>query len=191
MDKLTLIADEFWRRAAEIPFGNSDFQSAAFIEAAALTPERAYRAVLLQLNGTLEALQTAYYQLQREELEIERLQAQIKADETEMFTRRLAIIDCEEKLAQRSRTQKLWADALHQVEWFWERLQQYPEFTRMQFEMAEEAHFELKLQRQVDGITGAQEALFNKGIDSLALQARLTGLLNPDKGIKAELDGSS
>lgn len=163
---LAAIADELYARAAEIPFGNSDFQHAAFVEANQITPERAYRAVLLNLNQHLEALRTAYYNLKRDDVEIRRLQAKIESDQVNEFDREIAVIDLEERQIQRRYTEKLVADALHSVAHYKTRMDSYPAITREQFELAEPGHYQHRLERQANGLTGAHEALANMRHDA-------------------------
>lgn len=170
-DQLSAISDALFTRSEGIPFGNSTFQNEAFVEAAQITPERAYRAVLLNLNQQLEALRSAYFNLRREDVEIRRLQAKIEADGVNEFDREIAAIDLEEKQLQRRQTQKLVNDALIAVEHWNARMNAYPAYTREQFELAEAGHFEHKLSRQEIGLTGAGESLANMQQDLPRLQA--------------------
>lgn len=163
---LAALTDELYARAAEIPFGNSDFQHSAFVEANQITPERAYRAVLLNLNQHLEALRTAYYNLKRDDVEIRRLQAKINSDQINEFDREIAAIDLEEKQIQRRYTEKLVADALHSVAHYKARMESYPAYTREQFELAEPDHYQERLSRQASGLSGAAEAIANMQSDA-------------------------
>lgn len=173
---LAAVTEAFYARADAIPFGNSDYQNAVFVEAAGITPERAYRAVLLNLNERLEALRSAYYNLKREDVEIRRLEAKIAADGVNEFDREIAVIDLEEKRIQRRQTEKLVKDALHTAS-FWEsQLQKYPAFTREQFEAAEPDHWTFNLSRQELGLSGASMALANIQQDAPRLQAVLKAL---------------
>ena len=170
------LTDELYARAAEIPFGNSDFQNAAFVEANQITPERAYRAVLINLSQHLEALREAYYNLKREEVEIRRLEAKLASEQTNEFDKELAQIDMEEKQIQKRYTAKMVADALHSVEHYKARMASYPAYTRAQFELAEANHYHERLHRQLNGLTGPAEALANIEADAPKLIAGFKAL---------------
>ena len=154
----TEILSEFDRRFFAIPFGNSDFQNRKFVMEAQYTPERAYRAIGLRLADRLQALNEARFNLQRREVDIEELQEKL-AGELPKFERRRLEIDLAEKQSNANYTAKMVNDALVEVDTLWTEAQKFPEFTREQFESAEQQHFEIRLKRQVQGLTGAADSL--------------------------------
>jgi len=154
----TEIVSEFDRRFFAIPFGNSDFQNRKFVMEAQYTPERAYRALGLRLADRLQALNEARFSLQRREVDIEELQEKLAGD-LPKFERRRLEIDLAEKQSNANYTAKMVNDALVEVDTLWTEAQKFPEFTREQFESAEQQHFEIRLKRQVHGLTGAADSL--------------------------------
>lgn len=61
----------------DIPFGNSHFQIENFIVNAEITPERAFRAVGLQLMDKLKALKKAKFADKRLEIDIEEIKEKL------------------------------------------------------------------------------------------------------------------
>ena len=155
----TEIVSEFDRRFFAIPFGNSDFQNRKFVMEAQYTPERAYRALGLRLADRLQALNEARFNLQRREVDIEELQEKLAGRILNKFERRRLEIDLAEKQSNANYTAKMVNDALVEVDTLWTEAQKFPEFTREQFESAEQQHFEIRLKRQVHGLTGAADSL--------------------------------
>lgn len=182
IEALTDQVDAFYKRVADLPFENSDFQTLFFVVVSQQTPERAYRAAALQLHSKLKALRTAYYQLRREEVELKRLTEQVE-QAADPYDRELAAIDLEEKQAQRIETQKLVADAQHTVALLQQLLDQFPAYTRAEFEAGEATHFERRLNRQRNlalthgPAAGAAESLCNLQNDLPALAEHVPGLL--------------
>ena len=154
----TEIVSEFDRRFFAIPFGNSDFQNRKFVMEAQYTPERAYHALGHRLADRLQALNEARFSLQRREVDIEELQEKLAGD-LPKFERRRLEIDLAEKQSNANYTAKMVNDALVEVDTLWTEAQKFPEFTREQFESAEQQHFEIRLKRQVHGLTGAADSL--------------------------------
>jgi len=178
----TEILSEFDRRFFAIPFGNSDFQNRKFVMEAQYTPERAYRAIGLRLADRLQALNEARFNLQRREVDIEELQEKL-AGELPKFERRRLEIDLAEKQSNANYTAKMVNDALVEVDTLWGEIQKFPEFTREQFESAEQQHFEIRLKRQVQGLTGAADSLdlitTNNGEFAKMLEFTKTKLIEP------------
>ncbi|MFA5428885.1 MAG: hypothetical protein WC279_11845 [Sulfurimonas sp.] len=158
MNDVSQVLSEFDRRFFAIPFGNSDFQNRKFVMEAQYTPERAYRALGLRLADRLNALNEARFNLQRREVDIEELQEKL-AGELPKFDRRRLEIDLAEKQSTANYITKMVNDALAEVATLWGEIQKFPEFTREQFEAAEQQHFEIRLKRQVQGVTGAIDSL--------------------------------
>lgn len=180
-EALTDQVDAFYQRVSELPFENSDYQTLFFVVAAQQTPERACRAVALQLHSKLKALRTAHYELKREAVEMRRL-ANVVATSLDEFESDLAAVDLEEKQAQHLETQKLVADATHTVALLQQLLDSFPTYNRAAFEAGESAHFKARLSRQVQlaqagPAAGALEAIENMSVDLLRLAEQVPGLL--------------
>ena len=164
--KIEQAIHEFYSQADTVPFGNSDFQEIAFVISSQQTPERMYRAAVLQQNACLKGLKEAYFQLKREELEIEELEFELKRPDSEFKRRRLEI-DLAEKKLNRIGFEKLVKDALHTYSLLKDIISHMPKPTREQFELAEPVHFKAKLERQRNllvqhgSASGPVEALLN------------------------------
>lgn len=154
----------------DIPFENSDFQNEAFVIAAQITPERAYRAIGLRLHAKLRALQEAQFSKELAEIQLEELQEQINDLNRTSFDRRRSAVELRKIQAGRSWTDKLINDAVREVTLLYKHLQALPKFTREQFEAGERKHFEQRLTRQYKGLTGPAEALVNMQTDLPAME---------------------
>ncbi len=155
--------EEILESYKDIPFGNTDYQIENFIINASLTPERAFRAVGLNIRAKINALRDAYYGKQKTQVDIEELQEKIDNPQTNKFDRRRAEIDLEQKLSQKIDSDKMIADAIHEVEVYYNYWKVLPHPTREEFEFGEEKYFAQSLNNQVNGIVGAQEAIKNIG----------------------------
>lgn len=146
----------------DIPFENSQFQTECFVINAQLTPERAYRAIGLRMHNRLRALREAQFHRMREDVDIDELRHQIHHDPTlSPWDIRRKEITIQEKLSNRSFTDKLINDAIKELNVLYFHFQRLPRFTREQFEAAEAAYFEQSLTRQLQGVVGAAESLAN------------------------------
>ena len=167
----------------DIPFENSKFQTEHFVINAALTPERAYRAIGLRMFNRIHALQEAQFNLLREDIDIEELQVKIgileKSSRTNAadFKIRRAEIDIAQKRAKRAYTNKLINDALVELNFLYDHFKALPRFTREEFEKAESGYFGESLYRQIEGIVGAQESLRNmqEKTPALSHQTKMLG----------------
>lgn len=168
-DVVIEIEDAFF----DIPFENSDFQTDHFVLAAQLTPERMYRALGLRMFSKLQALRDAKYSRMREEVDLDEIEHKLQNDRISMFERRRLEIDKIQKLEQRAQTNKLINDAIHDLNRLYEKFKKMPKYTREEFEKAEEMHFELKLQRQLQGITGVKESLTNMRQDLKSMDTQI------------------
>lgn len=161
----------------DIPFENSEFQNKAFVLAAQITPERAYRQLGLRLHTRLSALNHAKFTKMREEVSInEKLYLSSLAGTSEFDKQRYAI-DIMELEASREMTNKLINDCLVECNYLYNEFKKFPRYTREQFEAAEEQHFIERSKRQVLGVTGAAESLFNISHDVKAMQDTIDTLL--------------
>ena len=165
--KHTSIAAELEEAFFDIPFGNSAFQIKNFIMNAQHTPERAYRAIGLTISAKIKALKETYYNLKKENINIEELEEKIANPATSKYDRARHKLEIEQKMENRSYTRKLVNDALVEIDCLYAAYKKLPQFTRTEFEAGEKKYFEIKLKKQAAGITGALESLDNMTVDLL------------------------
>ena len=158
---VTDVLEEIQTAFYDIPFENSAFQTEAFVIAAQVTPERAYRSIGLRMNSKIQAILEAKHGRAKEDIDIEELQAKVDNPDTNDFDRRRAQLDISFKLANRKYTDKLMNDAVVELNILYKHFKKLPRYTREQFELAEPEHFDIKLNRQLANIQGAAEALVN------------------------------
>jgi len=164
----------------DIPFENSQFQTEHFVINAALTPERAYRAIGLRMNNRLRALREAQFGRMREDIDIEEMEEQLKAYGLSKYSKRRLEIDIQQKLSNRAFTDKLINDAIKELNVLYYHFKRLPRFTREQFEAAEGKYFIESLNRQVKGIVGANESLTNMTVPMPSLTFSLEGIENEE-----------
>lgn len=153
----------------DIPFENSDFQNEAFVIGGQITPERAYRAIGLRMHAKLRALSEADFGRQLADIDIEELQSKNLDPSTSLFDRRRNEIEIQKILSTRNWTEKLTNDLLRELSALYKHFRALPKFTRKQFEAGEFKHFDQRLQRQANGVTGAIESLTNMKLDLQAI----------------------
>jgi hypothetical protein len=162
----------------DIPFDNSTYQTEAFVISAQITPARAYRTIGLSINSKLSAVSNAKFERLREDIDIEELQSKIDDETTSVWDRRRFKLDIEQKLHNRPFADKLINDALTELNVLYSHFQALPRYTRKQFELQEQVHFEQKLNRQLVGLSGAKESLINMTDDARALYNFETDYIN-------------
>ena len=133
-----------------IPFENSDFQNRNFVLASQITPARAYRAIGLRMSAKLRAINELKYARQREQVDIDEWQSIIDNPDSSGFDKRRAQINIDEKLSHHNYTDKLLNDAIHELNVLYAEFKKFPVYTREQFELEEQKHFELSLQNQLE-----------------------------------------
>lgn len=161
LDNTDDVVKEIEEAFFDIPFENSQFQTENFVINAALTPERAYRAIGLRMHNRLRALQEARFTRQREDVDIDELRAKLTLSETNKFDRRRYLIDIAQKLSNRTFTDKLINDAIAELNVLYHHFKRLPKYSRKEFEAAEHKYFGESLTRQIKGIVGAHESLTN------------------------------
>ncbi len=157
------VIEEYDKAFFDIPFGNSAFQIENFIINAAHTPERAYRAIGLTMRAKIQALKEAYYNLKKQEVDIEELQEKASANWVTKWEKKRAAIDLEQKQEMKSDTMKLINDALAELSVLYSVFKKMPRYTRQQFERGEKEHFRIRLTKQALGLNGPLESLDNMG----------------------------
>ena len=145
----------------DIPFENSQFQTEAFVIAAQITPERAYRAIGLRMHAKLRALDEARFGMMKEQVDLDEIDHKLAHGDLNEFDRRRELIKREEILSRRSWTNKLINDAIAELNVLYKHFKNLPKFTREQFEAGERVHFEQRLNRAALGLEGAKESLIN------------------------------
>ena len=165
-DDLKNILNDIEQRSSEIPFGNSDFQTDNFVIAGAITPARAYRAILLQLRSRLDAIHKTKFSRDLQKIDIAEMAEQIKSWKTGKWEKQRLKTRIAEAHYDFSQSEKLIKDAIHEIGLLYNRLQSFSHFTREEFEAEEKQHFEERLTRQIKGITGAAESLENMYTDA-------------------------
>jgi cell fate (sporulation/competence/biofilm development) regulator YmcA (YheA/YmcA/DUF963 family) len=159
------------KRFYDIPFENSDFQNNAFVVAAQITPERAYRAIGLRIHSKLRALQENYFNERRNAIRIGELQELIGSPSVSKWDKMRHEVEIEQIQSGTSYMEKLKNDAMREIACLYKHLEKLPEYTREEFEAGELQHFIETSKRQVNNITGGQESLVNMIKDVPALAA--------------------
>lgn len=154
----------------DIPFENSQFQTEAFVVAAQITPERAYRAIGLRMMSKLRALNEAKFARMKQQVDIDEIDHKLANENLDPFERRRQEIKRQEILSGNYWSDKLINDAVQELNVLYTHFKTLPKYTREQFEAAEKLHFEQKLNRQVLGLSGAKESLINMSDDIRALE---------------------
>lgn len=165
-DVITEIETAFW----DIPFDNSDFQTQAFVIAAQVTPERAYRSIGLQMHSKLTALKAHINQMKLNEINLDEITHKINDPDCDQFERQRLVIQRSQIEDMRNWNLKLRDDLIHQLEVLYTNFKQFPRYTREQFEAAEKNHFEQLMHRKINGLEGAAEALINMTDDVPAFE---------------------
>lgn len=158
----------------DIPFENSDFQTQAFVIAAAQTPARAYRVIGLQIFSKVQALKQYQYDIALAQIDLEEKEAKLQSADVSEYDKRRLQLEIMKAKDGRAWSDKLANDALRSLNVLYAELQKYPAYTREQFEAEEAMHYDAKLNRQlkVNG-NGAMEALANMKVDMTELPIRV------------------
>jgi hypothetical protein len=165
-DVIKELEDAFY----DIPFENSKFQTEAFVIAAQITPERAYRSIGLRMMAKLRALNEAKFSRMKQQVDLDEIDYKLKDDKLDVFEKRRQEIKKQELLSGNYWSDKLINDAIQELNVLYKHFKNLPRYTRDQFESAEKLHFEQRLNRQVIGVSGAKESLVNMHEDLKALE---------------------
>lgn len=125
-----------------VPFGNSVFQIMNFT-AGKETPQRRYRHCLLQLNQKLNALKECEFRRKRYDVDVQELKEKINL--AKGYEKQRLEIDLEEKQFHLDIEIKLIEDCLIEIKTYKQILENLPEFTREEFEQAEQEYWEKRL----------------------------------------------
>jgi hypothetical protein len=165
-DVVKQIQDAFY----DIPFENSAFQTENFVIAGQITPERAYRAIGLRMNKKLIAVQEAIIAKELEKVEEEELQAKIDSPDYDNFEKRKFELDLKKRQIYKPFNDKLFNDALQELNVLYKHFNALPKYTREEFEAGEKRHFLEDLNRQALGLSGAKQSLVNMFDDIASIE---------------------
>jgi hypothetical protein len=140
--------EEIAKRMQDIPFENSCFQNENFVIGDHATPARQYRAICLRISSKLNAVKELKYNRELEQIKLDKWNYQLTTDIDEFKKRKLQA-KITHKLETREYTDKLLNDALVEIDFLYNKLVEYPVYTREQFELEEYKYFEAKLLTQI------------------------------------------
>lgn len=148
----------------EVPWGNSDWQNQQTIINRELTPERAYRHASIRIMNRFEALKETYYSIQKNKIEIKKLE-RLLAAETDELEHELLQLEIQHKTSGDRNQEKLIKDAIREIESLAPVILAMGKLSREQFEQAEAKHFELKYRNQVMNKSDSLLGLEAMGVD--------------------------
>lgn len=163
-DILKEVNDAFF----DIPFENSQFQTEAFVIAAAITPGRAYRAIGLRMSNKIRALQEAKFTRLNNEIDIDEIDEKISNGSIDKYELRREGLKRERAVVEIRYTDKLINDAITELNVLYKHFKALPKFTRAQFEAGEKQHFTERLSRQHE-LSGDQQSMINLSEDMVSL----------------------
>ena len=186
-DKKTVndLINEVEEKCFNIPFGMSKFQIENFVIAAQLTPERAYRQILLEIHGKLDILKNAKFDYEKGKINQDRAEWKLENEAYEdQFEKREVELDLKRAKVGLKYQAKLVNDLVVEIEIFYTHLQKYPEFTREEFEQGEFKFYEKKFNRAIElhGQNGALSSLLNMTEDKKRLD-----FITQEKNLLAEI----
>lgn len=169
LENTTSVLKEIEDAFYDIPFENSEFQTEAFVIAAQITPERAYRAIGLRMFNRLRALNDVKHTILNQQIDLEEIDAKIVSGNLDEFEVRRQVLKKQKILSEQNWSKKLINDALVELSVLYKHFKALPKFTRQEFEAGEKLHYEQRLRRSIAGIEGAKESLINMNEDTAAL----------------------
>jgi hypothetical protein len=155
----------------DIPFGNSAFQTKAFVVAAAITPERAYRTVGLQLMNNLQSIRNALISKKKLNILIEQKKEKLNDDKLDKFEKQLIDLELLTDYSSLKQMEKPLNDSFNEFKVLYSEYKKLPKFTREQFENAELNYFTQSLTRQAQQLDGSIQSIVNMMEDMPALNA--------------------
>jgi tetrahydromethanopterin S-methyltransferase subunit A len=169
LNSIEKIVNEVETAFFDIPFGNTGFQTKAFVVAAAITPERSYRQIGLQLLSVLNSLRNNIVGRQIQLIKIKQKENSLNDGSLDVYEKEIIELELLLEKTGQLRYEKTLNDLIHEFAILYQEFKKLPKFTREQFESAEENYFNQSLGRQVNGITGAAESIINMREDIKAL----------------------
>lgn len=153
----------------DIPFGNSAFQTRAFVIAAAITPERAYKTIGLQLSSLLSNIKNNLIGKQIAEIKLEQKKEKLNDPKLDKFDKQILELEILMEQSSLSTVAKLSNDSLNEFNVLYSEFKKLPKFTREQFESAELNYFTQSLSRQANQLDGAALSIIHMLEDLPAL----------------------
>lgn len=164
-------------------FGQSQFQTEAFVIQKHNQPARAYRQILLELTNKYAALKKARIGLKRSEAKIRLLNKRLERTKDE-DRRVLVECDIEDLLVDLKSSEKLVRDAIIECNQLWQALEKSEKFTSEEFEKQELLYWQERLVKDAQlqmaysgGIEpGTALSLANLGMNPLQVKSELKAL---------------
>lgn len=132
-------------RMQEIPFGNSVFQIAQFILNQE-SPERAYRAALVNYDAKMKALKESDFRRKRKDIDLREIDEKLL--KAEGFERERLLIDKEEAEYGLNEELKLIHDCKVEIEAYKKVIESLPAYSREDFEKSELSYWKTRLLKQ-------------------------------------------
>lgn len=172
-EKCLDMLEDIQDRLSQVPQGNSQFQTEKFIIASSITPERAYRNILVNMRGDLEVVYSNLEELKKLEKKFE--EESVVAEEKIKNSKDDQEISEIKRYMRRDRLEieKVKCtirDAIHNINVMDEHLQKMPRYNREQFEYGEGRYYLEHLKRQAMGLDGAKSSLLAMFDDMKALE---------------------
>lgn len=179
---LTSVMEEIKDKMWDIPLGQSLYQNKKFIMAQFKTNGRLLRQAALELHGKINAIQDQLITIERLKINIEELKAKLDPDshyyEKNEFQRRRLELDLKSELSNTYMQDKLLNDVKKEFEYIYSVFKKLPKMTREEFEKEEEDYYLFHLEKQIKGISGAHESLYQMG---MAMDANSGEFIKLDK----------
>lgn len=148
----------------DIPFENTAFQTEKFVLAAALTPERAYRAIGLRMMSKISAVRSAKFSRLENEIDLDEIADKIANGNLNEFDVRREKLKQQKLDEEKGFSDKLIHDALVELNLLYKHFKALPRFTREEFEAAEHTHFTLRLNRDLQ-LNASEQSLMDMEYD--------------------------
>lgn len=162
----------------DIPFGQTKYQTKKFVVSSELTPERAYRAIGLNLMSHINELQGLAMEeelrlLEQDKAQHEYDQKKVNQELTEFDIREYEIKQ-KYYMSNERWQRKLLNDKLEECNALYEEFVKHPKYTRDDIESAEEIYFAKKMLRTIrsEG-NGSVEALMTMYLDDKHINDKL------------------
>ena len=170
LDTLSKVIKDIEDSYFDIPFGNTGYQTKAFVIAAGITPERSYRAIGLQMLSLLNSLRSNIIDRQIYNIRLTQKKESLNDPSLNSYDREVIELEILRDSSGENYNRKMLNDSLHELNILYDEFKKLPKFTREQFELGEENYFKQSLERQARGITGAVEGIINMSEDMPALE---------------------
>lgn len=175
-DQIPNVLEELEAAFFDIPFENSDFQNKMFVVADQLTPGRAYRAIGLRMFSKIRAVKEYMFGVEEQQIEMDEIDHKLGSSAIDEFEKRRLELQKRKIIDAKSWSTKLLNDALREMNCLYGEFTKLPKFTREQFEMEEQKHFEQSLTKQLN-YAGPKSALLNFQNDYEQLE-KMTSQIN-------------